>query len=581
MKELKALLHFAKPYKWYIALATLCMITVTAMNMVAPWMIRNIVKIITDGPSNQIDMKQVTILALTALAAYLIRAASQFGSDYISHYSAWYILNDIRRYMYEHMQKLPLKYFQDRQTGELMSRVMNDTRNFEELLAHAIPTLIVNALTLIGVSSILLSLNIQLTLYTLIPVPILIWLVAKFSKISRPRFKDAQVKIAEVNSILQDNFTGIKEIKVFTKEEYELKRTGKSIYDHTRSILNAVRLSNLFHPGIEFVSSLGTVIVIFFGGILALSNQLSLENMVAFLLYLNSFYQPVIVLGRINEGLQQALASAERVLEILDEGVEDYDKQNSIRVDRVKGDLEFRNVSFDYIKGITVLKDISFKAKAGETVALVGPTGVGKTTLANLIPRFYDPDAGQILIDGKDIRDMDLTSLRKQVSFVSQDVFLFNGTVKENILYGRLDASDEEVIAAAKAANAHDFIMELADGYNTQVGERGVKLSGGQKQRISIARAILKDAPILILDEATSSVDTQTERLIQEALEKLMKNRTTIVIAHRLSTIQKADQIIVIKEGKITEKGKHEELLELKGLYSQLCEAQSGGCIVA
>jgi ATP-binding cassette subfamily B protein/subfamily B ATP-binding cassette protein MsbA len=247
----------------------------------------------------------------------------------------------------------------------------------------------------------------------------------------------------------------------------------------------------------------------------------------------------------------------------------------------VKGDLEFRNVSFDYIKGITVLKDISFKAKAGETVALVGPTGVGKTTLANLIPRFYDPDAGQILIDGKDIRDMDLTSLRKQVSFVSQDVFLFNGTVKENILYGRLDASDEEVIAAAKAANAHDFIMELADGYNTQVGERGVKLSGGQKQRISIARAILKDAPILILDEATSSVDTQTERLIQEALEKLMKNRTTIVIAHRLSTIQKADQIIVIKEGKITEKGKHEELLELKGLYSQLCEAQSGGCIVA
>ena len=581
MKELKALLRFVKPYKWFVALATLCMITVTAMNMLAPWMIRSFIKMLTNMTSDQLDMNQIALLALIALIAYLLRAVSQFGSDYVSHYSAWHMLNDIRRYMYEHMQKLPLKYFQDRQTGELMSRVLNDTRNFEELLAHAAPTMIVNFLTLIGVSVILFSMNAKLALLTLLPIPILAWMVLKFSKISRPRFKNAQVQIAEVNSILQDNFTGIKEIKVFTKEEHELRRTGSSILAYTKAILQAVKLSNLFHPGIEFVSSLGTVIGIFFGGLLALSDQLLLEDLVAFLLYLNSFYQPIIALGRINEGIQQALASAERVLEILDEDTEDYAVEDAVKVDRIKGDIEFRDVSFEYVKRITVLKGVSFKAKAGETIALVGPTGVGKTTLVNLIPRFYDPDSGQILIDGRDIREFDLTSLRKQISFVSQDVFLFNGTVKDNILYGKLDATDEEVIAAAKAANAHEFIMELVDGYNTQVGERGVKLSGGQKQRISIARAILKDAPILILDEATSSVDTQTEKLIQEALDELMKNRTTIVIAHRLSTIQKADQILVIKEGEIIEKGKHEELLEKEGLYSQLCNAQGVESLVA
>jgi ATP-binding cassette subfamily B protein/subfamily B ATP-binding cassette protein MsbA len=551
------------------------MIMVTVMNMIAPWMIRNLIKIVTDGGGGQINVEHVSLLALAALIVYILRAISQFGSDYISHYSAWHILNDIRHYMYDHMEKLPLKYFQDRQTGELMSRVINDTRNFEQLLAHAVPTIIVNALTLIGVAIILFTMNVRLTLYTLIPIPLLAWMVIKFSKISRPRFKYAQAKEAEVNSILQDNFSGIKEIKAFTKEEFEMKRTGNSITAHTEAILRAVKSSNAFHPSIEFVSSLGTIIVIFFGGRLALANELALEDVVAFLLYLSSFYQPITALGRINEGLQQALASAERVLEVLSEEPEIYDLPGAVQIDRVKGDVEFKNVSFEYIKGIPVLKDISFKVKAGETLALVGPTGVGKTTLVNLIPRFYEPDSGQILIDGRDIRRITLSSLRKQISIVSQDVFLFNGTVKENILYGREDASDEEVIAAAKAANAHEFIMELVNGYDTQVGERGVKLSGGQKQRISIARAILKDAPILILDEATSSVDTQTERLIQDALDRLKCNRTTIVIAHRLSTIQQADQIIVIKDGEIIEKGKHAQLLRKEGLYSQLCRAQS------
>ncbi|MCM8899908.1 ABC transporter ATP-binding protein/permease [Caldicoprobacter algeriensis] len=575
MKELRALMRFMKPYRLHIFVATVCMIMVTAMNMAGPWMIRNLISTVTQSIEGKASIAQVNFLALAVIAIYLLRAVSQFGTNYISHYAAWKILENIRSHLYDHLQKLSLRFFHDKQTGELMSRVLDDTRNFEQLLAHAIPTLVVNGLMLIGVSVILFSMNLKLALYTLIPIPLLFWMVVKFSKISRPMFKEAQKEIAEVSAILQDNFSGIKEIKAFTQEEYESKRTLSRIAAYTRAILRALKLSNAFHPSIEFVSGLGTVIVIFFGGRLALANQLALEDLVAFLLYLNTFYQPITSFGMINEGIQHALASAERVFEILNEEPEIKDAPDAIEVNRVKGKIEFRNVSFRYVDDVPVLKNVSFKVNPGEMIALVGPTGVGKTTIANLIPRFYDPDSGQILIDDIDIRKIKLSSLRKQISMVSQDVFLFNGTVKENILYGRPDATDEEVIAAAKAANAHDFIMELPEGYNTRVGERGVKLSGGQKQRISIARALLKDAPILILDEATSSVDTQTEKLIQEALENLMKNRTTIVIAHRLSTIRNADQIIVLKDGEIVEAGRHNELLKKGGLYSQLCKAQS------
>ncbi len=575
MRELKALMRFAKPYRWWMIFATLCMILVTVMNMVGPWMIRNLVQALTLDMSSIDGFQRVNVLALVALTVYILRAVFQFGTEYVSHYTAWNILREIRHYMYEHIQRLSLRFFQDKQTGDLMSRVVDDTRNFEQLLAHAIPTVVVNSLMLVGVTVILFSMNATLAFYTLIPMPILAWMVLKFSAISRPLFKESQRSNAAVNSILQDNFTGIKEIKAFTQEQYESKRTLARIQDYTRAILRALKLTNAFHPSIEFVSSIGTVIVIFFGGRLAFRNQLPLEDMVAFLLYLSTFYQPITALGRINEGLQQALASAERVLEILDEEPEVKEAPNATDLGQAKGKIEFRNVDFRYVDNIPVLKDISFVVNPGETLALVGPTGVGKTTIASLILRFYDPNSGKVLVDDQDIRGVTLESLRRQISLVSQDVFLFNGTVKENILYGRRDATDEEVIEAAKAANAHDFILELENGYDTKVGERGVKLSGGQKQRISIARAILKDAPILILDEATSSVDTQTERLIQDALSKLKENKTTVVIAHRLSTIQEADQIVVVKEGEILEKGNHAELLQQKGFYSQLCKAQS------
>jgi len=575
MKELKALLPFAKPYKWWIVLATVCMIFVTAASLAGPWAIRNLIQTITAGVEEQGDLSRVTLLAVLVVVIYIIRAASKFGTDYISHYAAWNMVKEIRQKMYDRVQRMSLRYFSDKPTGELMSRVLNDTRNFEILFAHAIPTVLVNGVMLVGVFAILFSMSKALALYTLMPIPLLAWLVIRFNKISRPLFRKNQVKVAELNAVLQDNFSGIKEIKAFTQEEYESQRTGRSLQAQTKAILQALKVTNAFHPGIDFISGLGTIIVIFFGGRLALAGALPLEDLVAFLLYLNIFYQPITALGQINEGVQQALASAERVLEILDREPEIQEIAQPLVFDKVSGIVEFRNVSFSYVDNIPVLKDISFIVRPGETLALVGATGVGKTTIASLIPRFYDPDAGEILVDGVDIRKWALSSLRSQISLVSQDIFLFNGTVRDNIAYGLPDASEEEIIAASKAANAHEFIQALEKGYDTRIGERGVKLSGGQKQRISIARAILKDAPILILDEATSAVDTQTELLIQEALNKLKVNKTAVVIAHRLSTIQDADQIIVLKDGEIFEQGSHEELMASGSLYWQLCKAQN------
>ncbi|HHU91784.1 MAG TPA: ABC transporter ATP-binding protein [Halanaerobiaceae bacterium] len=576
MKQYKKLLSFIKPYRTFLILATISMLLATAMGLAGPWIIRSFMATITSGG----DIGRIYQLALFAIIVYVLLALAQYGQNYLSHHAAWMALKDIRQYIYDHIQSLSLKFFQDKQTGELMSRVINDTRDFEILIAHAIPTIIVNACMLAGVFIILLAMNISLTLYTLIPIPFLLFLVMKFNKLSRPLFKKNQEEVANVNSILQDHFSGIKEIKAFTREEKASKMTLERITRQTIAILRALRISNAYFPSIQFFSNIGTVIVILFGGKMALEARMPMEDVVAFILYLNMFYQPIISLGQISEGIQQALASGERVVELLNVESDIVEVENPIELEDFSGEIEFKNVDFHYVENIPVLSDISFKIKKGEMAALVGPTGVGKTTIAHLIPRFYDPSAGAILINGVNIKDIKLHSLRKHISIVSQDVFLFNGTVKENILFGRPEASEEEVIEAAKAANAHQFIMELEKGYETQVGERGVKLSGGQKQRISIARAILKNAPILILDEATSAVDTKTEMQIQEALKNLMKDKTSIVIAHRLSTIQEADQIIILKDGRIVESGKHEELINANGLYASLCQNQMGGILV-
>ncbi|MGB9682408.1 MAG: ABC transporter ATP-binding protein [bacterium] len=574
MKYLIRLVKIARPYWKYLVIAGISALAITGINLLGPWLIRQLIDIITNLHQYPDARRYIMRLSILLTLSYIARVLFQFLSNYLAHYAAWHLVAYMRGLVYDKLQQLSFRYFQERQTGQIMSRVINDTANFESLIAHAVPDLFTNILIILGVAIILFLVNPTLAFLSLIPIPFLVYGGTTFAKRILPNFREAQRVLADLNAALQDNISGIREIQLFNQQKRELDKINNKVYKHTSALLNALKLSAIFHPTVSFLSSIGTVAVVSVGGFMALHGKISVGDIVGFILYLSMFYQPVTALSQVIENVQQALAGAERVFEVLETESEIKEKPNAIELKNVRGKVTFEDVSFSYNEGIPILKNISFNVEPGQMVAFVGPTGVGKTTIMSLLVRFFDPDSGSIKIDDIDIREVTLKSLHDNISVVMQDVFLFDGTITENIAYGKEDATIDEIINAAKIACAHDFIMELSDGYNTHIGERGVKLSGGQKQRLAIARAILKNAPILVFDEATSSVDTETETKIQQAINNLAGKRTIFIIAHRLSTVKRADKIIVLKEGEIVEEGTHEELLALKELYYHLCSVQ-------
>ena len=525
-------------------------------------------------------LETIKVYAITLLALYALRILFRYLSNYMAHKAAWTLVEELRLKVYNKLQALPIEYFRNHQSGELVSRTIDDTATFELLYAHLLPESITNIITVVGVTVILLSINARLALLTCFPIPLILISGWFFSRKVRPTFRETQKNRGFLSAQLQDNFAGMQEIQTFVQQEKATKNVETKAGLLTKAQLYALNLSAIFHPSVEFLTAIGTVIVVGFGGYLAYQGQVDVGDIVAFLLYLSLFYAPITGIANLLEQMQMALAGAERVIEILDAPQNIANKDDAIYLDNCTGELKFENVNFSYVEGVPVLKDINFIAKPGEMIALVGHTGAGKTTMAQMIARFYDPTSGAVYLDGNDLRDVHLDSLHKNVSIVLQDTFLFNGSIGENIAFARPYATKEEIEEAAKVARIHDDVMAMPEGYDTHVGERGAKLSGGQKQRIAIARAILCNAPVLILDEATSSIDVQTEANIQQAIANLGGTRTVIAIAHRLSTIQNADCILVLENGRITQRGKHKELITKPGLYREMYRIQQQGAIL-
>ena len=500
------------------------------------------------------------------------------------------VILDLRRDVYARLQRLPVGWFDQRASGDLMTRVIEDVNAMERLLIDGTEQGTVAILSIVGVLTILFWTNPLLAGVALLPLPILIGGALWYTLTAHQRYRVQRQASSAMNALLMDNLQGIRQIKSFGRERHEDARFGARAEDLRQGTLTVMRAWAIYSPAMAFASSLGIGLVLWFGGTQVLASKMTVGELVQFLLYLALFYEPVGRLHGLNQMLQSARAASERVFDIMD-ATEECDVAAEVKrrnptapeavrlltaaATQMRGEVRYTDVGFQYSPDRVVLKAISLHARPGQMTALVGPTGAGKSTLVNLLPAFYQATSGRMFIDGVDTRELPLETLREQISVVAQEPFLFNGTIRENILYGRLDAPDADLHAAAKAANCHDFITRLSDGYDARVGERGVKLSVGEKQRVSIARALLKNAPILILDEATASVDTQTEKLIQEALERLMAGRTSFVIAHRLSTIRKADQILVLRHGEIVERGTHDALLSTDGLYAKLARIQN------
>lgn len=567
---IKKFASYYKPHIWLFILDMSCAFLISAADLIYPMVTRYFINDVI--PNREISI--IFHLGLVLAALYIMRLFLQYVVGYYGHVLGVSMEYDMRNELFSHIQTLSFNYFDNTKTGEIMSRVVTDLFDIAEVAHHGPEDLFLSVIKIVGSFVLLCSINVKLTLIVFTIVPIMFCFMVIFNTRLEVAFRKLHESMADINSRVEDTITGIRVVKSFTNEKHEERKfnKGSSIYKTMRT--RAVKYIAVFDSGTDFFLNIAMVITLVSGGYFVATNRINTGDLVAYVIYITQFLQPLSVLLRFIEQYQQGMAGFRRFQDVLAIKPDIVDSKDAGELKNVRGDIKFCNVKFSYDDKKSVLSNINLSVRSGETVAIVGPSGVGKTTLCSLIPRFYEVDEGSISIDGKDIRDVTLKSLRQNIGIVQQDVFLFFGTVRENIAYGKLNATDEEIIDAAKAANAHDFIMEMPEGYDTYIGERGVKLSGGQKQRLSIARMFLKNPPVLILDEATSSLDNYSESIIQKSVEALSKNRTTFIIAHRLATIRNAGRIVVITENGIEEQGTHDELIARKGAYYDLYNSQ-------
>ncbi len=566
------MLNHAKPYRGFMILTVITVLVISLTQLLAPWLVREMINLVTDAKEETV--RQAIRIGVILAVVYLIKSVFQGLRTYFSHKAAWYFVSDMRVKLYSHIQDLSLGFFHYRQVGQLLSRVVNDPANLEVLIAHVVPDIIVNFVLLAGILLALFLINPVLAALSCLFLPFIFYNVYRYSKLVRPLFKESQESLSELNAVVAEDVSGIREIQAFNRQDRESIRVNDKSLKYADKVMHALTKGAIYHPQIEFMNNLTGAVVLAVGGYFALTGKYNINaaDLVGFMLYLGLLQGPVSTLGRLNEDYQTAMASVERMEEVLSIRSDIVEKESPLVPEKIEGYIEFDQVHFSYVEDADVLVDVSFTVEPGKMLALVGPTGAGKSTVANLMMRFYDTDAGSIYLDGQNLEDYSIKSIRDNISIVMQDIFLFNGSVADNIAYGTDNPTREEIIEAAKMAKAYDFISEMPQGFDTVIGERGVKLSGGQKQRLSIERALLRETPVLILDEATAAVDMKTERLIQEAIDRVVKNRSTVVIAHRLSTIMHADEIIFLDEGEIVERGSHDDLIGLGGAYAKLWE---------